>query len=57
MVRLKKMMRKMWAVTWYHRMVYAGLAGAYGALCFGLLDKDVVQQVVTALYLLLVVHR
>ncbi len=57
MVRLKKMMRKMWAVTWYHRMVYAGLAGAYGALCFGLLDKDVVQQVVTALYLLLVVQR
>ena len=57
MVRLKKMMRKMWAVTWCHRMVYAGLAGADGALCFGLLDKDVVQQVVTALYLLLVVHR
>ena len=57
MVRLKEAMKKMWAVIWCHRMVYAGLAGAYGALCFGVLDKDVVQGVVTALYVALVVQR
>lgn len=57
MVRLKELMMKIWAVIWCHRMVYAGLAGAYGALCFGLLDKDVVQQLVTALYVALVVQR
>ena len=53
MARLKEAMKKMWAVIWCHRMVYAGLAGAYGALCFGVLDKDVV----TALYVALVVQR
>ena len=57
MVRLKEAMKKMWAVIWCHRVVYAGLAGAYGALCFGLLHKDVVQGVVTALYVALVVQR
>ncbi len=57
MVRLKEAMKKMWAVIWCHRMVYAGLAGAYGALCFGVLDKDVVQGVATALYVALVVQR
>lgn len=57
MVRLKTKMKKMWAVIWCHRMVYAGLAGAYGAGCFGLIDKDMVAQVVTALYVALVAQR
>lgn len=57
MVRLKEVMKKMWAVIWCHRMVYAGLAWAYGGLCFGLLDKDVVQGAVAVLYGVLVVQR
>jgi hypothetical protein len=52
-----KRMKKLWAVIWCHRMVYAGLAGTYGALCFGLLDKSVVEVLVAALYLVLVVQK
>jgi len=41
---------------WSHRAVYAGLAAAYGAACLNLLDKDTVNQIVTALYVALVVQ-
>ncbi len=40
-----------------HRMVYAGLAAAYGAGCAGMLDKAVVNQIVTGCYVALVVQR
>lgn len=44
------------ARLWTHRAVYCGLAGSYGAICFGM-DKEVVNMVLTALYTALAVQR
>lgn len=52
--RLCKVVKKFACAVWTHRAVYAGLAAAYGAACGGLIDKEVLQQIVTALYVLLV---
>lgn len=46
---IKTIAKKLWS----HRVIYAGLAGAYGAGCAGL-DKMLVQQIVTAIYVVLV---
>ncbi|MFC6759469.1 hypothetical protein ACFQFQ_08135 [Sulfitobacter porphyrae] len=50
------MMTKIACAIWCHRMIYAGLAAAYGAGCAGVLDKDSVAQIVTGCYLALVVQ-
>ena len=42
---------------WCHRTAYAGLAIIYGAGCFGLVDKDTVAQVATAIYVALSAQR
>ncbi len=52
--QLKDVLKSVACAVWSHRAVYAGLAAAYGAGCFGWIDKDAVQQVVCALYVLLV---
>ena len=46
---MKKVLRTLGLAHWTHRMIYAGLAGAYGAGCLGL-DKDIVMQITAALY-------
>lgn len=51
--RIKKTAVKLAQSMWSHRFIYAGLAGAYGAGCLGL-DKEIVQQIVAALYVALV---
>lgn len=43
--------------VWCHRTAYAGLAVIYGAGCAGLVDKDTVAQVATALYVALTAQR
>ncbi|MEO1778227.1 MAG: hypothetical protein AAFU63_05495 [Pseudomonadota bacterium] len=48
---------KIAAAIWCHRAAYAGLAVIYGAGCLGLVDKDVVAQVTTALYVALTAQR
>ena len=35
---------------WCHRAAYLGLAMAYGAKCLGLIDAELLAQIVTALY-------
>ncbi len=55
--RLTEVVVKVACAIWCHRMVYAGLAAAYGAGCVGWLEKDVVQQIATGCYLLLVAQR
>ena len=40
--------------VWCHRVAYGGLAAAYGAGCFGVIDKDTVAQIVTGLYVAMV---
>lgn len=55
--RLMQILKNMVAVTWCHRMAYAGLAAAYGAGCAGVLDKDLVNQIVTGLYVALVLQH
>jgi hypothetical protein len=40
-----------------HRAVFTGLAAAYGAGCVGWLDKEMVNQNVTGLYVLLAAQR
>lgn len=57
MERFKMTMKKMWAVIWCHRVVYAGLALTHGAYCFGLLEKNVADLVKSGLYAALVLQR
>lgn len=37
-----------------HRVSYAGLAAAYGCGCAGVIDKETVNQIATALYVAMV---
>jgi hypothetical protein len=55
--QLKDVVKKVACAIWCHRAVYAGLAAAYGAGCAGWLDKEMVNQIVTGLYVLLVAQR
>ena len=52
--RMKEKSKVVVAAVWSHRMMYAGLAGAYVAACCGV-DKEVVQQIVAALFVAIVV--
>ncbi len=52
-VAMRRMTAKLAKAIWCHRMAYAGLAVAYGAGCAGLIDKDMVAQIATALYIAL----
>ena len=40
--------------VWCPRVLYAGLAGAYLGLCFGV-EKELVQQIIAGCYVALVV--
>ena len=55
--QLKDVTTKTITAVWCHRMVYAGLAAAYGAGCAGWVDKGTVNQIVTGCYVALVVQR
>ena len=55
--RLQHNVAKITSTVWCHRTAYAGLAAIYGAGCMGLVDKDVVAQVATALYMALTAQR
>jgi len=55
--RLMEVAKRIGCAIWCHRAVYAGLAAAYGAGCAGWLDKEMVNQIVTGLYVLLVAQR
>ncbi|WP_186766238.1 hypothetical protein [Falsiphaeobacter marinintestinus] len=50
---MKEWITKQISILWSHKTIYAGLAGAYGASCLGL-DKELVNQIVTALYVAMV---
>jgi len=52
--QLKEKFVKVCAALWCHRMAYAGLALAYGAKCFGIIDADLLAQIVTGLYVAMV---
>lgn len=53
---MKKMMARIAAAMWTHRVTYGGLALAYGAGCAGVIDKEAVSQIATACYEALVVQ-
>ena len=55
--QLKDVSVRIACTIWCHRMVYAGLAAAYGAGCAGWVDKEMVNQIVTACYVALVMQR
>ena len=52
--QLKENFVKVGNTLWCHRMAYAGLALAYGAGCAGWIEKDLVAQIVTGLYVAMV---
>ncbi|MEM8801812.1 MAG: hypothetical protein AAGF55_04690 [Pseudomonadota bacterium] len=54
---MKKMMKRVGKAVWSHRAVYLGLAMAYGAKCTGLIDAELLAQLVTALYCALFSQR
>ena len=47
---MKERLNKVWKVIWCHRAAYLALGLAYGAKCWGLIDADLLAQIVTALY-------
>ncbi len=55
--QLAKVTEKLTKAIWCHRAAYAGLAAIYGAGCLGLVDKDTVAQVATALYVAITAQR
>ena len=55
--RLKVNMTGACKAVWCHRAAYAGLALAYGAKCLGVIDADMLAQIVTALYCAMVGQR
>ena len=52
--QLKEKFVKLGHALWCHRMAYAGLALAYGAGSAGWIDKELVAQIVTGLYVAMV---
>ncbi|MEM1429612.1 MAG: hypothetical protein AAGG09_09155 [Pseudomonadota bacterium] len=54
---MKERIVKLAKAIWSHRAAYAGLALAYGCGCAGLIDKEVVAQIVTALYAAMFTQR
>lgn len=55
--QLKTIVKTHGCTLWCHRITYAGLALAYGAGCLGLIDKETVAQIATALYCTMVAQR
>ena len=55
--RLKEKMTGVCKAMWCHRAAYAGLALAYGAKSLGVIDADMLAQIVTALYCAMVGQR
>lgn len=53
---MKTKIKEMCAKVWCHRAMYGGLALAYGAGAFGLIDKEVVGQIATACYVAMLVQ-
>ena len=51
---MKDRIKRVCRAVWCHRIAYAGLAAAYGAGCFGWIDKETVAQVVTGFYVAMV---
>lgn len=43
-------MKNFGKTIWCHRAAYLALGLAYGAKCAGLIDADLLAQIVTALY-------
>ncbi|MEM7520053.1 MAG: hypothetical protein AAF307_03360 [Pseudomonadota bacterium] len=52
--QLKNIVIAVVCAVWCHRVVYGAIAAAYGAACVGWIEKDLLQRVLTALYVLLV---
>ncbi len=57
MKRLKTKIEKLCEAVWCHRVTYAGLALASGAGCLGVIEKETVAQIATALYCTMVAQR
>ena len=55
--RLEKFVNKVSKTVWSHRACYAGLALAYAAGVFGIVDKESVHQCAMALYVALFAQR
>jgi hypothetical protein len=47
--QLKTILTTLLCTIWCHRVTYAGLALAYGAGCLGVIEKETVAQIATAL--------
>jgi|GEM_PF-3318673 len=55
--RTRERVKKKVALIWKHRAGYAGLTIAYGAGCLGIIDKENVAQIVTAIYAAMAAQR
>ncbi|MGB7318404.1 MAG: hypothetical protein WBC85_10605 [Planktotalea sp.] len=55
--RLMKIVTDVVQGLWCHRVVYAGLAMAYGGLCAGMFDKELANYVMLGCYLALSAQR
>ena len=55
--RMKEKIKPVCLALWCHRAAYAGLALAYGAGCVGLIDKELLNQVVMGLYVAITAQR
>lgn len=53
----KETIKDLWKAVWCHKAAYLGLALAYGAKCIGLIDAELLAQLVTALYCALFSQR
>ncbi len=51
---MKEWIKRACKAIWCHRMAYAGLALAYGAKCVGVIDGELLAQIVTGLYVAMV---
>ena len=54
---MRERFERLGKAVWCHRAAYAGLALAYGAKCLGVIDADMLAQIVTALYCAMVGQR
>jgi hypothetical protein len=57
LLKMKLTLRSLLCTIWCHRVTYAGLALAYGAGCLGVIEKETVAQIATALYCTMVAQR
>ncbi|MGH1577627.1 hypothetical protein [Planktotalea sp.] len=55
--RLMSIVTKSVQTLWCHRVIYGGIALAYGGLAFGFVDKESVNQILIGCYVAFVMQN